>query len=42
MNNPINYAHSVMFAQILSSWIHAGLAENDNDDRAILLAWNKI
>ena len=33
--------HSVSFAQILSSWIHAGMAESDKADREIVLAWHK-
>ena len=30
--------HSVSFVQILSSWIHAGMAENEKDDREIMLS----
>ena len=33
--------HSVSFAQILSSWIHTSMAENEEDDREIMLAWHK-
>ena len=33
--------HSAGFALILSSWIHAGKAENEKDDREIMLAWHK-